>query len=250
MLNVLYAHPRDTGISFYDPTHTYTLVSNPSLKLTSVTTVVKKWFPVFDADKILDRMKQQGRFIPKYGDVTAEQVKQEWKECGIKASQKGTRLHAFIEHFMNGEFGTDDTLAVEIGYFYQFYNTLDSQYSPYRTEWVVYDEALAIAGSIDMVFKKTDGTFAIFDWKCSKQIKYSSPEHGIGVMRSLANCNANHYFIQLNMYKYLIEKHYGLVISEMRLVILHESNGSVECIDVPDWKELITYALESPSSVE
>ena len=36
---------------------------------------------------------------------------------------------------------------------------------PYRTEWMVYDEDLRFAGSIDMIFKNKDGTLEIYDWK-------------------------------------------------------------------------------------
>ena len=41
---------------------------------------------------------------------------------------------------------------------------------PYRTEWMIYDEELKLAGSIDMVNENSDGTLQIRDWKRSKQI--------------------------------------------------------------------------------
>jgi hypothetical protein len=36
-----------------------------------------------------------------------------------------------------------------------------SHLKPYRTEWTIYDEELKIAGSIDMVYEKPNGTLAI-----------------------------------------------------------------------------------------
>ena len=36
---------------------------------------------------------------------------------------------------------------------------------PYRTEWKIYGEDESIAGTVDFVGKKPDGTFVIFDWK-------------------------------------------------------------------------------------
>ena len=44
---------------------------------------------------------------------------------------------------------------------------------PWRSEWVIFDSESKIAGAIDMVYKKKDGTFAIFDWKRTKRILFS-----------------------------------------------------------------------------
>ena len=42
---------------------------------------------------------------------------------------------------------------------------------PYRTEMMVFDEHVKIAGSIDMLFENKDKTLSIYDWKRSKKIK-------------------------------------------------------------------------------
>ena len=44
------------------------------------------------------------------------------------------------------------------------------QLKPYRTEWMIFDEDLKLAGSIDMVYENPDGTLSIYDWKRSKDI--------------------------------------------------------------------------------
>jgi len=35
-----------------------------------------------------------------------------------------------------------------------------------------------------------------------------------------------HYTLQLNLYRWLLEKHYGIVVSEMALVIMHPNNAN------------------------
>ena len=39
---------------------------------------------------------------------------------------------------------------------------------PYRTEWMIFDEDVKIAGSIDFVSENDDGTLTIYDWKRCK----------------------------------------------------------------------------------
>ena len=53
---------------------------------------------------------------------------------------------------------------VEWEYFLQFVGD-HPELKPYRTEWMIYDEDLKLAGSIDMVYENADGTLSIYDWK-------------------------------------------------------------------------------------
>jgi nucleoside-diphosphate-sugar epimerase len=39
-----------------------------------------------------------------------------------------------------------------------------------KFEWMIFDEDLKLAGSIDMVYENPDGTLSIYDWKRSKDI--------------------------------------------------------------------------------
>jgi len=73
--------------------------------------------------------------------------------------------------------------------------------------------------------KKSDGTFVIYDWKRSKEIKTSNDwETGYGPASHLPNCNYWHYTLQLNVYKWFLETFYGCVVSDLYLIILHPDN--------------------------
>jgi hypothetical protein len=50
--------------------------------------------------------------------------------------------------------------------------------------------------------------------------------NGYGPAKDLPDCNYWHYTLQLNVYRWLLEKHYNLKISEMALVVLHPNNKS------------------------
>ena len=67
-----------------------------------------------------------------------------------------------------------------------------------------------LAGSIDFVAQAADGTFLIIDWKWSKnlQSKFSNDFQRMkSPLSHLDDCAGNHYSLQLNVYKYLLEKY-------------------------------------------
>ena len=109
---------------------------------------------------------------------------------------------------------------------------------PYRTEWMIFDEELKLAGSIDMVYENPDGTLTIYDWKRSKDItkvngwKKCAINPLIGYM---PDSNFWHYALQLNTYKAILERKYDKQVTKLCLVRLHPDNeeNTFELIDVP-----------------
>jgi ATP-dependent exoDNAse (exonuclease V) beta subunit len=236
MLSILNQHTRDLEIFFDEKEHKYSTARETDF--TSVTTFIKKFFNEFDADKILDKMARFGALRNKYPGMSKEDVKLSWKEKGRVASETGTQLHKYIEDFFNGDdTGPAERIDVEIGMFKTWIGALDRKYIPYRTEWVIFDEDLRIAGTIDMLFRLNaynPRKVAIFDWKCSKEIKYKNKyERPKPPLEHLDDCNFNHYRLQLNLYKFLLEKNYGLEVEEMYLVVIHRTNEAAQFIPVP-----------------
>ena len=160
-------HERDTHITFDEGPHIYTIDGDSSF--TSVTTWNHSHFPHFNADKIIDRMFNSKNWAQnKYFGMTRDEIKKQWDDNRDKAASDGTKMHYDIECFYNNI--DNENNSVEYGYFWDFYN--DFNYlKPYRTEWMVWDKELKLAGSIDMTFENKDGTIEIYDWKRSKEIK-------------------------------------------------------------------------------
>ena len=131
-----------------------------------------------------------------------------------------------------------DDGSVEYRYFLNFLKAvvMEEELEPYRTEMLVYDESVGITGSIDMLYRKKNGEFAIFDWKRSKEIAYQgfrgkkSPTHCI---RHLDDSNFWHYSLQLNIYRRILQTNYGMTVNDLRLVILHPDNDDYMCLVVP-----------------
>ena len=97
----------------------------------------------------------------------------------------------------------------------------------YRTEWAVYDENLKLAGTIDMCAINANGSLSLYDWKRTKAIKkinYYKKYSTLETLHYLDDTNFNHYALQLNLYKYILEKNYNFKVSSMYLVCLHPDN--------------------------
>jgi hypothetical protein len=74
---------------------------------------------------------------------------------------------------------------------------------------------------------KSDGTLAIYDWKRIEEVKTENRfQSGLGPVAHLPDTNYWHYSLQLNVYRYIIQKHYGYTVSELALVVLHPNNRS------------------------
>ena len=136
-----------------------------------------------------------------------QEIKDLWEKNRVEASEAGTKMHYDIECFYNNNTVTND--SIEYLYFTKFHNS--QALKPYRTEWMVYDKELQLAGSIDMLYENEDGTLDICDWKRSKEIKkYNRWQSSTTeCIEHLPDSNFWHYALQLNTYKFLLEKNYG-----------------------------------------
>jgi ATP-dependent exoDNAse (exonuclease V) beta subunit len=162
-----------------------------------------------------------------------------WRQNGASVSSAGTGLHADIERFMNipnththrdlleqfTESCNEDEkeTSVEWEYFINFVRDFPFM-TPYRTEWMIYDEELKIAGSVDMVYLNDDGTVSIYDWKRCQNIVRVNVYNKFALtpcISELHDTNYWHYSLQLNLYKYIIESKYNRLVSSMYLVQLH-----------------------------
>jgi ATP-dependent exoDNAse (exonuclease V) beta subunit len=259
VLSIRNSHPRDANILFFEKGHKYTILTEPEVKYTSVTTWNHSHFEQFNADKIIDTMmKGKGwKEGHKYWGLTADQIKAQWNSNKDAVSGAGTDLHFEIECFQNDKrFQFDytnkelyevymsdnkklhDFKAIEWQYFINFVRDFP-QLKPFRTEWLIYDDDVKISGSIDMVYENPDGTLSIYDWKRSKNITRINNFNKFGLppqICHLPDSNFWHYALQLNTYKAILEKKYGKIIKELFLVRLHPDaeEKTYELIKLPD----------------
>jgi len=250
MLSTLNSHARDADICFFEEDHHYEVKGCNTY--TSVTTVVHHLFPGFDAIVMATKMVSNPKFpsayrYKKYRKIVEGLDKKqsinalikEWDRNRDECASLGTLMHANIEKYYNDMNPVDDSKEFQ---FFKNYAQIqqDNNLIPYRTEWVIYDTVSHIAGSIDMLYTKglvCNGKkiLTMVDWKRSKKInKKSFFSDGLGCMSLESDCNFVHYSLQLNMYKYILEKNYDVIIDKMYIVVFHPDNKSFLEYEVPD----------------
>jgi ATP-dependent exoDNAse (exonuclease V) beta subunit len=246
-LAVKNAHPRDERIQFEESTHTYTIDGSKE-GWVSCTGFIHKFFEDFNAGAVIAKMMASDKWpTSKYYGKTAEEIKAEWNASGEEASAAGTRMHLDIEHYYNAEpVGNleGDEWSANPGPEWDYFQAFETRWripqglQPFRTEWLVFKEDIKLAGSIDMVFKKPDGTFAIYDWKRAKEMKYENKwQSGKSPVDHLPDTNYWHYSLQLNIYRTILEELYGATVSELALVVLHPINPSFRVIKINRMEE-------------
>jgi len=224
-------HTRDADISLDEETHTYTIKGKTEGYL-SVTKWIHSLFPSFDADVIIDRMMASNKWpMSKYFGKTKQEIKDLWRENGMRASKAGTKMHEDIEFFWNKQ--PRDNTSVEYSYFMEFCGK-NKELVPYRTEMMVYHDKWQFAGSIDMIFENPDGSLQIYDWKRCKAIKKFNFFEcaNIDCIAHLPNSNFWHYALQLNTYKAILEDKYNKKVTDMYLICLHPNNANKSFIRI------------------
>lgn len=235
--NTYNAHERDSLIHFNEAEHKYTVNDK---ELISVTTLIDKYFPQFDADY------WAARKAPRMG-ITPDELKAQWEANAERARNLGTSMHDKIEKYYLGiSSETDETFDL----FLQF--AANHTLLPYRTEWRIFYEEYGIAGTLDFLEYK-DGVFTIYDWKRSEKlvkngIVLKDNQWGTSAFDPISHIpdtSFYHYALQLSMYRYILEQKYDIHVTASRLGVFHPSNEAYHVVDLPCLKEEIITILNN-----
>ena len=235
--NVTYFE-RDASLVFEPLEHIYRYGDR---LLTPVSTFVAMFFKEFDSLSLSSNKTNN----------IQEQVKliESWESNGAMAREVGTQLHLAIEKYFKNEKMPDSyhftfsgryvnidekvSITTELKYFRNFIAD-NKSLVPFRTEWRICDLQYGIAGTIDFICRN-GSSFDIYDWKRSKK---TSPDekiyrYGRNGLSSVPDISYWHYALQQNLYRYILEKNYGLKVNKMHLVILHPEFSNYRIYEIP-----------------
>ena len=225
----LHEHDRDKCIAFVSSSHTYYVAGNKIP--VSVTGLVHLFVKSFDPDQAIENMKRS-RLWPRqeYSNVvngelvemSSEEIKQLWRKNAAEASLRGTFMHLQIEVLLNGGYVAGSWVELEL--FAQMLREFPERLMAFRTEWSIFAEQEHLAGWIDFVAKTVSGEVILFDWKRTKNLqdKYTNPWSNMSAPLSHPpDCVGLHYRLQLNVYKYILQKYYNVSVGGMYVVCLH-----------------------------
>lgn len=258
------------NICFNEKEHVYFDITDPSKKFISVTTLIEKFGQPFDKDfwsayKALEKLlpkdawaiekksllasKKFDPAILELHDISENDFNREqqgildaWEEENKKSCERGTKIHADLEHSFYKKKKNIDISKYQIGGTFecrQDYTDLDLEnavYPEYLIHRVTPDGKLCIAGQIDLLVKKGNHII-IGDWKTNKKIdtkSYFDSKTKSSVMmkyplNNLQECNYSHYDLQLSTYAWMLQKlNPDFIIDDLVLVHFdHNDNMTV-----------------------
>lgn len=164
-----------------------------------------------------------------------------------KQAELGSKLHRLTELVINGFPLGDYSYMPEFELMNRFLERKRSEGTEwYRTEWRVFDEESFLAGTIDAVAvsrRDSDGrviSVDLFDWKRSHYMKENEKmdtdrnRSRMSVpLRHLKATSRNVYALQLNMYRFILQRKYGLIVDGMWIVVIYPYNERAIEIKVP-----------------
>ena len=231
---------QDSLLAFIPDEHVY--VFRGSIEFRPVSSVVSSFFAPFDT-------LRWSSHVARKESRNQLEVIEDWNAKGMESRDIGTFLHAQIEAYLmhksvktstrfqyKGEYVNIDkmvSIETELQYFQRFIS--ENKIRPFRAEWHIYDEAHKIAGTIDLLCKNGQ-KYDIYDWKRSRKALPTEDvwKYGINGMEKVPDIKFYHYALQQNMYKYILEKNYGITIGSMYLVILHPIYQHYQKIKLPE----------------
>ncbi len=234
----------NTSLGFDEKSHTYAKDETGNSEYISVTTLIERFFP-FDLMRYIERKAEEE-------NRTEEDVLDEYLLMRDEAAEKGTYLHNQIECFLKQHNFDADSKEFEL--FRDFYN---KEIKPrnllfFDAERMIVSQKYNVAGTIDCLFKKEGkDEYVMLDWKRSKKLiidgrpRIFGYGYALSELNTLDNSSYNRYCLQQNIYKHIAETEYGMKISSMKLVVLHENYSDYHVVDVPVMKKETNIILNS-----
>jgi hypothetical protein len=221
-------------ISFDEETHKYLSPNDETGNAVyiPVTLLIERFFP-FDLNRYVERKVQEE-------NRTKQEVLAEYITIRDEAAEKGTELHSAIENFLKGRNELPNQKECQL--FIEFYNKeiLNRNIDFFDAERKLVSHKYNVAGTIDCLYKKKDkNEYVMIDWKRStKLIVDGNPKkygygYALSELSQLDNSNYYKYCLQQNIYKYIVERDYGIKLSSMKLVVLHEIYDTYYVVNVP-----------------
>lgn len=233
-------------VTFNSEEHKYFL---DGVEAVSVTSFISTFFPTFDtktmSKRVAKKRRKQGELNSKGKPVTAWDVRKEWNEKSEIAIARGNLVHHEIENWLIGniEECVYEVLHPATKHGLEWCNNNLNGYE-LLTEEIVYNKEYLLAGTIDLMYKLPNGVISLADWKTnigSLRDRYGYIKHPVLKEFKIPNSKLSKYYLQLNLYKRLLEMS-GEKVDKLTIVKL--GDDSYQCFEVPDMSEAVSAMLK------
>ncbi len=251
MLKVLKDSFKD--FKFFEDGHYYTYKDKPVG--VSVTRFIAEYENEFNQQEVAEKISIRE-------NKPVEEILAEWKYKADFACAKGSECHYYAQTLWNKEpwdimkFGFDGSVEYDSAteliqtQAQNFYNDYRDHLEHLQDELVVGSAEYDIASAIDHLFyNKLTGGLVLVDYKTNSYMSgYNKKAYSKSMKVPLSHINddaLHHYYIQLSIYKFLIEKYTGLKVDEMFIVYMSENIENYEIIEIPYLKDEVKKILEN-----
>ena len=217
----------------------------------SVTRLIEEYTNEFDAQAVAEKVALKE-------NKSVQEVLDQWEYKNKFACEKGSTCHEYAQSLWNGEewkvklFDNSEEYRKAVAKIMYQANDFCQDYinrlEHLADEYVIGSEEYDIASAIDHLFiNKLTGGLVLVDYKTNSDIhKNEKYAKNMKVPLShLKDFTLNHYYIQLSIYKYIVEKYTNLKIEEMFIVYFSENIENYEIIEIPYLKDEVEKILEN-----
>ena len=219
----------------------------------SVTTFIHEYCNEFDAEGMAEKVANRD-------GKTVQQVLDEWAYKRDFSCEKGTTCHEWSQSLWSGA-EYKPLLFDESKEYMSALDKIRNQAVNFKNDYQEHLEHLIdelpigseefnIASCVDHLFyNKLTGGLVLVDYKTNSLMEgYNKKAYKKAMKVPLSHINddaLHHYYIQLSIYKFLIEKYTGLKVDEMFIVYMSENIENYEIIEIPYLKNEVEEILEN-----
>ena len=236
---------------FYEESHSYTYKGKPIS--IGATGLIGQYENEFDSETIAQRVANKE-------NRPVEEILAEWKYKADFACEKGSTCHEYAQSLWSGNeynellfdgsqeyINAVNEIQTQAEYFKIDY---ENRLEHLADEFVIGSEEYDIASAIDHLFvNKLTGGLVLVDYKTNSYMSgYNKKAYKKAMKVPLNHLNddaLHHYYIQLSMYKYIVEKYTDLKIEEMFIVYMSENIDNYEIIEIPYLEKEVEEILEN-----
>ena len=205
----------------------------------SVTRLIEEYTNEFNAEEVAEKVAIKE-------NKSIQEVLDEWEYKNKFACEKGSTCHEYAQscwsleewHLKSFDKSLQYLLAVN-----KITDQADSFHRDYKDrlehladEFVIGSTEFDLCSAVDHFFiNKLTGGLVLVDYKTNSDI-HKSEKYAKSMkvpLTHLKDFTLNHYYIQLSIYKYLVEKYTNLKFGEMFIVYFSENIEKYQIIDVP-----------------
>lgn len=221
----------------------------------SVTRLIEEYSNPFDQQVIAEKVALRD-------NKSVSEVLEEWEYKNKFACEKGSTCHEYAQSIWSGEEYNELLFDDSIEYLtavnkiqsqaMNFWKDFKDKFTHIQDEQLVGSEEYNICSAVDHLFLDKNGNVWLIDYKTNSILKgYNDDEKNrrytkkmLIPLQNIKDDSLNHYYLQLSIYKYLIEKYTNIKIYKTMIVYMSENIENYELIETPYLMKEVKKILE------